>query len=97
MNTVKKTMIDIISRMSDEKVMKLLSFAKFIESEGENGSLLSGEEAETVDLSENYGKQALDIIKRKNIPNIKLEADENGNAYIDRERYPELYDWAANE
>ena len=43
-----------------------------------------------------YGEQALDIIKRKNIPNITLPADENGNAYIDKERYPELYDWAVN-
>ena len=43
-----------------------------------------------------YGEQILDIIKRKNIPNIKLEADENGNAHIDKDRYPELYDWAVN-
>ena len=43
-----------------------------------------------------YGEQILDIIKRKNIPNIKLEADENGNAYIDKDLYPELYDWAVN-
>ena len=41
-----------------------------------------------------YGEQVLDIIKRKNIPNITLHADENGNAYIDKERYPDLYDWA---
>ena len=43
-----------------------------------------------------YSEQVLDIIKCKNIPNIKLEADENGNAYIDKELYPELYDWAVN-
>ena len=43
-----------------------------------------------------YGEQILDIIKRKNIPNIKLESDENGNAYIDKELYPELYGWAVN-
>lgn len=35
-------------------------------------------------------------IKAKNIPNITLPADENGNAYIDKEKYPELYDWAVN-
>jgi hypothetical protein len=35
-------------------------------------------------------------IKNKNIPVITLPADENGNAYIDKERYPELYDWAVN-
>ena len=43
-----------------------------------------------------YGEQLLDIIARKNIPNITLPADENGNAFIDKERYPELYDWAVN-
>jgi len=41
-----------------------------------------------------YGEQMLNIIKYKNIPNITLPADENGNAFIDREKYPELYDWA---
>ena len=44
-----------------------------------------------------YGEQILDIIKSKNIPNIKLEADENGNAYIDKELHTELYDWAVND
>ena len=43
-----------------------------------------------------YGEQVLDIIRRKNIPNITLPADENGNAYIDKEQHPELYDWVVN-
>lgn len=47
-------------------------------------------------LAQTYGEQVLDIIKRKKIPNITLPADENGNAYIDKELYPELYDWAVN-
>ena len=47
-------------------------------------------------VAQTYGEQMLDIIKRRNIPNITLPADENGNAYIDKERYPELYDWAVN-
>jgi hypothetical protein len=46
--------------------------------------------------AQTYGEQIADIIKRKNIPNIKLEADENGNAQIDKELHPELYDWAVN-
>jgi len=36
-------------------------------------------------------------IKRKNIPNIVLPADENGHAFIDKEKYPELYAWAIEE
>ena len=47
-------------------------------------------------VAQTYGEQMLDIIKRKNIPNITLPADENGNAYIDKEQHPELYDWAVN-
>ena len=42
------------------------------------------------------GEQLLAAIKRKGIPNITLPADENGHAFIDREKHPELYDWAAN-
>ena len=47
-------------------------------------------------VAQTYGEQVLDIIKRKKIPNITLPADANGNAYIDKELYPELYDWAVN-
>ena len=56
MNVAKKTMIDIIYRMSDEKVMKLLPFAKFIESENgyESELLISDEEeSEILRLLEN--------------------------------------------
>ena len=40
------------------------------------------------------GEQLLSAIKRKNIPNITLPADENGHAFIDREKHPDLYEWA---
>ncbi|MCL2152131.1 MAG: type II toxin-antitoxin system RelB/DinJ family antitoxin [Oscillospiraceae bacterium] len=42
------------------------------------------------------GEQLLAAIKRKGIPNITLPADENGHAFIDKEKHPELYDWAVN-
>ena len=47
-------------------------------------------------VAQTYGEQVLDLIRRKKIPNITLPADENGNAYIDKEQYPDLYDWAVN-
>jgi hypothetical protein len=28
---------------------------------------------------------------------IELPVDENGNIFIDKNQYPELYDWAVNE
>jgi len=35
-------------------------------------------------------------IAKKNIPRVKLEADENGYAIVDKEKHPEIYDWAVN-
>ena len=40
------------------------------------------------------GEQLLAAIKRKGIPNITLPADENGHALIDKEKHPELFNWA---
>jgi DNA-damage-inducible protein J len=39
-------------------------------------------------------EELLAAIKRKDIPNITLTANEDGHAYIDKEKYPELYEWA---
>ena len=47
-------------------------------------------------VAQTYGKQVLDLVKLKNIPNITLHADKNGNAYIDKDQHPDLYDWAVN-
>ena len=37
------------------------------------------------------GEQLLAAIKRKGIPNVTLSADENGHAFIDKKKHPELY------
>ena len=41
-------------------------------------------------------EQLARAILNKGIPRIKLEADENGNAIIDKELHPEIYDWLVN-
>lgn len=41
-------------------------------------------------------EQLVNLIVNKNIPNIRLDADENGNIIIDKELHPEIYDWAVN-
>jgi hypothetical protein len=46
--------------------------------------------------AQTYGNQLLDLIQQKGIPNVTLPADENGHAYIDKEKHPDLYDWAVN-
>jgi addiction module RelB/DinJ family antitoxin len=42
------------------------------------------------------GEQLLTAIKRNKIPNITLPADKNGHAYIDKDKHPDLYDWAVD-
>ena len=42
------------------------------------------------------GEQLTVAIARRNIPRVKLEADENGCAVIDKDKHPEIYDWAVN-
>jgi hypothetical protein len=43
-----------------------------------------------------YHEQISAAIIAKNIPRIRLEADENGRAFVDKERHPDIYDWAVN-
>ena len=47
-------------------------------------------------VAQTRGEQLLDLVKRKGIPNVTLPADENGHAFIDKEKHPDLYDWAVN-
>ena len=41
-------------------------------------------------------EQIMEAIKTKNIPEVTLECDENGNVIIDKGKNPELYEWAVN-
>jgi DNA-damage-inducible protein J len=41
-------------------------------------------------------EQLIAAIEAKNKPSVRLETDENGNVIIDREKHPQLYDWAKN-
>jgi len=41
-------------------------------------------------------EQLTAAIKRKNIPRVKLDADENGHAIVDKDTHPEIYDWVVN-
>lgn len=48
----------------------------------------------TAELS--LDEQIVAAIKKRNAPHIRLECDENGNILIDKEKDPELFDWAVN-
>jgi DNA-damage-inducible protein J len=41
-------------------------------------------------------EQLTAAIAKRNIPRVKLEADENGNAIVDKDKHPEIYNWAVN-
>ena len=43
-----------------------------------------------------YGEQVLEIVKRKNIPHKTMDVDADGNIVVDKDKDPELYDWAVN-
>ena len=43
-----------------------------------------------------YGEQALDIIRRKNIPYKAVDVNAEGHIIVDKDKDPELYDWAVN-
>ena len=47
-------------------------------------------------VAQTDGEQALDIIKRKNIPHKAVEVNSEGCIIIDKDKDPELYDWAMN-
>ena len=46
--------------------------------------------------AQTYGEQVLNIIKRKNIPHVAVEVNEEGHIIVDKDKDPELYDWAVN-
>jgi hypothetical protein len=35
-------------------------------------------------------------LKKSNPKRVKLTADENGSLIIDKDKHPDLYDWAVN-
>ena len=47
-------------------------------------------------LAQTYGEQLLDIIKRKNIPHKFVEVNAEGHIIVDKDKDPELYEWAVH-
>jgi hypothetical protein len=47
-------------------------------------------------VSPTLEEQLTFAITKKNIPRVKLEADENGYAIVDKDIHPEIYDWVKN-
>ena len=43
-----------------------------------------------------YEEQVLEIVKRKNIPHRAVDVDSDGRIIVDKDKDPELYDWAVN-
>ncbi|MCL2089490.1 MAG: hypothetical protein FWH14_08410 [Oscillospiraceae bacterium] len=45
---------------------------------------------------ETVGERLLAAIKRKGIPHKTVEVNKKGHIIVDREKDPDLYDWAVN-
>ena len=41
-------------------------------------------------------EQLIATIRKKNIPKVRLECDDNGNIIVDKEKHPEIHDWLVN-
>ena len=41
-------------------------------------------------------EQLAEAVTKRNIPRVKLEADKNGFAIVDKDEHPEIYDWVVN-
>jgi hypothetical protein len=41
-------------------------------------------------------EQLLATIRKKNIPEARLESDEKGNLFVDKEKHPDVHDWLMN-
>ena len=46
--------------------------------------------------AQTYGEQVLDLIRRRNIPRKAVEVNAEGHIIVDKDKDPELYDWAVN-
>ena len=47
-------------------------------------------------VAQTYGEQVLNLIRRKSIPHKAVEVNEKGHIIVDKDKDPELYDWAVN-
>lgn len=45
---------------------------------------------------QSYGEQMLELIKQKGIPRKTVEVNKDGHILVDKDKDPELYDWAVN-
>ena len=47
-------------------------------------------------VTETQDESILDALLKKGTPRVTLKADENGNAIIDKDEHPDIYDWLVN-
>ena len=47
-------------------------------------------------IAQKYGDIVMDLIKKRNTPHKTVEVNEKGHIIVDKDKDPELYDWAVN-
>jgi len=86
--TVKETATMLLSRMGIDQTTAIDMFYRQIIAERR----LPFQPVVAPSLEE----QLTAAIAKRNIPKVTLEADENGNAIVDKNKHPEIYDWVIN-
>ena len=100
-NDIMKTTDNKLSTMTDERISELQNFqtkdftdcpVQTSEQLQEFKPVAAPTSLATLSLDEQIVAAAL----KRNPRCISLPTDENGNVIIDKEKYPDIYDWAAN-
>lgn len=85
---VKEMASNLLGRMGLDQTTAINMFYRQIIAERR----LPFQPSATLSLDEKIIAAAL----KRNPKRVSLPTDENGNVFIDKEKYPDIYDWAAN-
>ena len=88
MTKIKEQAFEILQDIPDDKITHVIEMLKGLRA-------LYGQSEKSTE-AQIYGEQLLDTIKRKNIPHKTVEVNAEGHIIVDKDKDPELYDWAVN-
>jgi DNA-damage-inducible protein J len=85
---VKQRAAELFAKMGLDMTSAIEMFLR--QSLKENGIPFKPEAEKSLD------EQLLEVIDQLDIPTIRLPVDENGHLFVDKDKYPDIYDWAVN-
>jgi DNA-damage-inducible protein J len=85
---VKEAAVQFLSRMGIDMTTAIDMFFRQIIAE--RRLPFQPEVAKTLD------EQLIEAVRKSNPKRVTLDVDEDGNVIIDKEKHPDIYDWAVN-